>query len=518
MRRCLIALAVSFAFAGALVAEPSDETLRYFLSRTPWCVAGRFASEPAGEANESGIVRYQADVEVSEVLKGKPDGPKKFRVGILRLEKDQADRPPVLANDAKCVLFVRPAGGDAWETVDCWFGVQPYSAALAAGLKRIAGEKKAVPAAKGKVDPRPALDLIEFTDRLAGRWKLRLPVGAMYTAELTKIDDTHFRLTKAVRFSGDYEVRDKRLVLTKSFQGEKDADFEWELHAPDELVLVAQSPRISSPYLGATLTQEAKAPEPAAEKGQDDKAAPAPKPAPPKADVAPGPALDPTEHAPRLAGVWRLTLPAGATYNSELRRVDDTHFRLVKGVRFSGEYEIKGNRLVLSKPNQPIDAGFAWELRTPDELALVAAPPSVGTMYKGATLKQLAARDDFNAPASKVASRVPPAKAPGNVPPPAGQPEPPDVPSGIGRPLIYIGAGLAVGFVVLLGLAGLLALRLRGAARPSAAPRERTRAAGDDSVTATCPECGKTVKMRSDQAGKKLRCPQCGTVAVMQPN
>ena len=232
MRRCFIALALWFAFAGALAAEPSDETLRYFLSRTPWCVAGRFTSEPAGEANESGLVCYQADVEVSEVLKGTPDGQSKFRVGILRLEKDQADRPPVLASDAKCVLFVRPAGkrvGDGRLLVR-----RPARPRRGGGAPVRRGREEGGAGGEGEgLIPGPgALTWSSSPTSWPARGKLRLLAGAIYTAELTRVDDKHFRLTKAVRFSGDYEVRDKRLA-TKGFQGE-DASFEWELHAPNQ--------------------------------------------------------------------------------------------------------------------------------------------------------------------------------------------------------------------------------------------------------------------------------------------
>ena len=71
---------------------------------------------------------------------------------------------------------------------------------------------------------------------------------------------------------------------------------------------------------------------------------------------------------------------------------------------------------------------------------------------------------------------MPPAKAPGSLPPPAELPVADEAPAA-GRTLVYVGAGLAVAFMLLLGLTGVLDVsagrsnrRPRLASRPGPPP------------------------------------------------
>jgi hypothetical protein len=215
------------------------------------------------------------------------------------------------------------------------------------------------------------------------------------------------------------------------------------------------------------------------------------------------PALDLAEHLARLPGRWQLTLLAGFKHDTVLRPLPGNRFRMEKAVCFSGEYELRDNRLILVKSNDPGYIGFAWELRGPEELVLVEQPPKAGGSYVGSKLQLKEAGVPEEAPVT--------ARAPARAPPPAPakradievNPEPSAPPS---RRSLYI--LLVAGAFMLFLLGGGLGIWLSRRPRLSeAAPR--------DSIAVECDGCGRTLKVRSAQAGKKVKCSQCGeTVQV----
>lgn len=94
---------------------------------------------------------------------------------------------------------------------------------------------------------------------LVGDWVMSLPAGFRYDVCLHKIASNRYELKKAVRFSGEYELDDGRLVMVKSATG-KDSGFVWEFRNGGEFVLVEQLPvaKLGSNYLGATLKRPRK--------------------------------------------------------------------------------------------------------------------------------------------------------------------------------------------------------------------------------------------------------------------
>jgi DNA-directed RNA polymerase subunit RPC12/RpoP len=124
-----------------------------------------------------------------------------------------------------------------------------------------------------------------------------------------------------------------------------------------------------------------------------------PKPAAP-------PVLALNENLGELRGVWLMTLP-GAKYSVVLRPLEKGRFDLEKAVCFTGAYEIRANRLVLVAAPQPANGGFAWEMRAPDELVLVAQPPTSGGDYLGAILKRQTTNVPAPLPTKARAPRLP---------------------------------------------------------------------------------------------------------------
>lgn len=123
-----------------------------------------------------------------------------------------------------------------------------------------------------------------------------------------------------------------------------------------------------------------------------------------------------------LAGRWLMTLPAGAKYQVVVQPAAGKQFRVEKAVRFSGVYEVRGERLVLVTATNARDTGFEWEIRGPDELTLVAQPPveKTGSDYLGATLKRLpAGAEDFLPPKKDHSIAAAPKPIPKPLPGPA---------------------------------------------------------------------------------------------------
>ncbi len=92
--------------------------------------------------------------------------------------------------------------------------------------------------------------------------------------------------------------------------------------------------------------------------------------------------------ASTLAGAWKMQLPAGFQYQSKLLRISQTRYRLVKGVRFSGVYELQGKKFVMISGAERRESGFVWEFRPNGQLVLVNQRPQsqLGSDYRGATL------------------------------------------------------------------------------------------------------------------------------------
>ncbi len=274
--RCFLLAVTAFAMlpSGAR-ADDSDDTLRYYLSKTELCVGGTIVTEPIGIVDEAGIVNYACDFAVSEVLKGELKD-RKIRVNVIRHEIAEADRLPSLKEGAKCILFLKaqPRSIPPWATVDFWFGYQSYSSAMARGLKRVAETAEEKPRI-GSAKAPAAGTAPEKADRaagLAGSWLMTLPLGAKHKVLLRARGKKRFSLDTATRFAGEYELKDDRLVWVKPADPAEEG-FDWEVRGDDEIVLVTQRPGLEFDYVGTTLQRL---------KGKE-----AEKPAPAKDDAAP---------------------------------------------------------------------------------------------------------------------------------------------------------------------------------------------------------------------------------------
>lgn len=185
MKRIVFPLACLLLYA-TVVADSSDDTLSFFLSKSELVVVGKIASAPEGLYSEEGVPNYICDFEISEVLKGQPPRTARIDVNIIRFEADDEDKNPLVRQGATCILFLKPVSQDrrAWETVDMWFGIQSYYPWMARSLKRLADSKTVdLPVAP---DMSFALKVTKdkenvVASRLAGKWKAHLSLTQRLT-------------------------------------------------------------------------------------------------------------------------------------------------------------------------------------------------------------------------------------------------------------------------------------------------------------------------------------------------
>lgn len=132
------------------VSDDSDDTLRLFLSKSPIVIVGEVAGAAEKEIACGGelpsVANYGFEVKVQQVLQG-AEKRDRLRVEIARFDDHWPAAPKV---GDKHVFFLKPLYADRERndrtnpliSVDKWFGMQPASPSLIAGLLRVAPRVK----------------------------------------------------------------------------------------------------------------------------------------------------------------------------------------------------------------------------------------------------------------------------------------------------------------------------------------------------------------------------------------
>jgi hypothetical protein len=147
--RYLFAPVLALLLPGLVVASDTEETLRYYLTKSDVIVIGEFATEPVGKEPNEEFRYYQADFKITEIVKW--DAPVEPRVGMtvkVHLLVPAGEQRPELKKGGACMLFlgcreVQPT--PSFITADLWFGVQRPSPGLAKALSRSVAEQKKTP-------------------------------------------------------------------------------------------------------------------------------------------------------------------------------------------------------------------------------------------------------------------------------------------------------------------------------------------------------------------------------------
>ena len=247
------------------LGNAGDESLRMLLAKSEVVVLGEFTSEVIGACDEAGVVHYQGDFRIAELMKGKVQGDCRtggvIKVNAIRFEMEPSDRLPQLKQHGRAILFLTcndRQSPPSYLVSDNWLGIQPASpimaktlSALAKAAKNAGAENQAAktpPQEPNTAAPPPRPAYVQ----LAGNWRLFLPAGFEYEATLAAEKEGCYRLTPGgLAFGARYEVQGDYLVSV----GAEDGVFKWKIQSPYMLTLVEQPAKSSSDYLGAVFVR-----------------------------------------------------------------------------------------------------------------------------------------------------------------------------------------------------------------------------------------------------------------------
>jgi len=136
----LTSLAALLSACNIAAGNESDDTLRYYLSKSELVVVGTITNEPLVVFDSEYVPNYICKFNVSTVLKGDEALARTIiPVTIVRFEKTKEDKNPLVKRGGKCILFLRKSVGEnsGWETADFWFGIQDPFPWLADALSRV---------------------------------------------------------------------------------------------------------------------------------------------------------------------------------------------------------------------------------------------------------------------------------------------------------------------------------------------------------------------------------------------
>jgi len=151
LMRILFALPLAMLAAMASQARASDETLKYYLSRSQYVLAGELVAEPVKEGKpfkwaadqKDSMVVYTCRVKIVEQFQyhSSPSPWTANReITLYVLRHDGSERPAGLKKGEKCIFFLSwiyggPGEGTSIVTSDPWFGVQRYDPKMAEKLR-----------------------------------------------------------------------------------------------------------------------------------------------------------------------------------------------------------------------------------------------------------------------------------------------------------------------------------------------------------------------------------------------
>lgn len=139
--KLLVVVAFLMCCLSSARANEDDDTLRFFLSKSPLVISGEITS-PVRQIQIKGMTYYSFDFKVREVVKGKLAAAKLVHVRINRTEYYTAEESTFLKEGSSCILFLKPLEikgleKSSWQSADLWFGAQPYNYEMLERLKRV---------------------------------------------------------------------------------------------------------------------------------------------------------------------------------------------------------------------------------------------------------------------------------------------------------------------------------------------------------------------------------------------
>lgn len=338
-------------FAADAFADQSQDLLAALHSRSDVVVLGEFTSDPIGQSGEQGVIGYQAEFRIAELLKGeigeqrKPGGT--IVVNTIRFEFEPEDRLPYFKQGGRAILFLKCNDRQSpvtYTIFDQWFGIQPAFPTMAKTLAALPNKKTT------------ALNVnVEHLSEAGGKaFEEAQPVGVAqeYLAE-NKVDVSGHDLDRATvaRYALGQPTEYDWLVTFPS-RGEGDpilvavskAGKAWQLSSKDLARIDAESDLVAAEKAAKPVQVE-------------------------------------------LSDEWRIFLPAGYEVEMALKKIDDQRYTLQPAnYTFSGTYRIEGDRLVSEELDDSHNGQFAWKIVSPYLLTLVDQHAGIGSDYSGAIM------------------------------------------------------------------------------------------------------------------------------------
>ena len=111
-------------------ADEDDDTLRFYLAKSPLVISGDIAS-PVRMTQIKNMTYYSFDLKVREVAKGELSEGRTVHIRIHWAEHYLVEESTYLKEGSSCILFLKPLkikGPDNsnWQSSALWFGAQPY--------------------------------------------------------------------------------------------------------------------------------------------------------------------------------------------------------------------------------------------------------------------------------------------------------------------------------------------------------------------------------------------------------
>jgi hypothetical protein len=318
-------------------------------------VRGEFTSEVIGESRELGVVHYQGDFRIAQLIKGRELGDRRvggtIKVNAIRFESAAADRLPELNLGGKFILFLNcndRQSPPTYTTSDVWLGIQPPSSTMATKLSEIA-QQPAAPSVAG---------LSAEGQRVLNRVR---PIEAAIEFLLrAEVATEAYRLDQA---------------SVHAYCPPQPTKYDWLVSFPsrsgaDPLLVAVTNERESWRLRPESL-----------ERWGNDKSA-----LTPQADIA----VPRKTVSAQLQGQWRLFLPAGFEYQATLTAEKEDRYRLTPGgLTFGTVFEVQGDHLVSVSDDNAAGGVFKWKIQSPYLLTLVEQPIRSSGDYLGAVFVRL---------------------------------------------------------------------------------------------------------------------------------
>lgn len=136
----IIALLTFFSIIFQAYANESDDTLKFYLSKSSLVVFGTITSNPTAISEEAGVINHYCEFKIQNVLKGNQNLENQvIKINIQRFESKEKDKHPLVKKDSECIVFLKKPIPNAisWVTSDFWFGVQNPSPWMIRSLQKL---------------------------------------------------------------------------------------------------------------------------------------------------------------------------------------------------------------------------------------------------------------------------------------------------------------------------------------------------------------------------------------------